>query len=364
MAMDMEQFALFKACWEKSGGDVLRTATLMGCSEKTVKKYCRQLQFAEFMGVGKEVPPQIIQTQTQEIDIPKLISDVVVQVERKIPSLSDLQDFIREEVKKENKLTIEIRKPDGSIKILEGVLPISFPRIIALAQARRNILLVGPAGCGKTFIAEKVAEALGLAFSSLSVSIGMSESQLAGWLVPTGEGGKFEYRRAPFVQAFEEGGVFLLDEVDAGDSNTMTFINTALANSFMSIPNRYNNPIARKHPDFVCIAAANTYGTGADRMYVGRNQLDEATLDRFRVGTIEMDYDEQVERAIVRGDILEWGWGVRARVRASKMRRNVSTRFLRDLTIMAESSPEFYGTREQWKEVLVQGWTVDEVAHI
>jgi hypothetical protein len=40
---------------------------------------------------------------------------------------------------------------------------------------------------------------------------------------------------------------------------------------------------------FVCIAAANTFGTGADRQYVGRNQLDESTLDRFRIGQIELD---------------------------------------------------------------------------
>jgi hypothetical protein len=41
------------------------------------------------------------------------------------------------------------------------------------------------------------------------------------------------------------------------------------------------------------IAAANTYGRGADRLYVGREQLDASSLDRFGFWT--MDYSEDVE---------------------------------------------------------------------
>jgi MoxR-like ATPase len=52
----------------------------------------------------------------------------------------------------------------------------------------------------------------------------------------------------------------------------------------------------KRHPDFICIAAGNTYGTGADRQYVGRNQLDGATLDRFVF--LDWDYDEDLELEI------------------------------------------------------------------
>ena len=48
--------------------------------------------------------------------------------------------------------------------------------------------------------------------------------------------------------------------------------------------------------DCAIIATANTYGLGADRVYVGRNQLDGATLDRFIV--IDVDYDEALEMAL------------------------------------------------------------------
>ena len=276
----------------------------------------------------------------------------------------EIRDFITEGISQKIRPTkIIIENKSGAVKELEGVLPSVFPKILALAQARLNILLVGPSGCGKTHIAAKVAEALDLPFDSRSVSIGMSESQLAGWLVPQ-DGGAFGYRRSSFIQFYEEGGVFLLDEIDAGDPNTLVFINTALSNNYIAVPNRVDNPRATRHEDFVCIAAANTYGTGADRMFVGRNQLDEATLDRFRVGTVEMDYDPIVERSIVRGDILDWGLKMRASVRGAKLRRTVSTRFLRDMTLMAESSPEHFGSQKEWKTTLISGWTIDEVRHL
>jgi len=41
-------------------------------------------------------------------------------------------------------------------------------------------------------------------------------------------------------------------------------LNSALANGKMAVPNRPEKPFATKHPDFVCIAAVNTLGTGAE----------------------------------------------------------------------------------------------------
>jgi len=80
-----------------------------------------------------------------------------------------------------------------------------------------------------------------------------------------------------------------LDEMDAGNANVITSINQALANGYCAFP----DGMITKHEDFVIIASANTYGTGANREYVGRTQLDAATLDRFAV--IDWNYDEALE---------------------------------------------------------------------
>jgi cobaltochelatase CobS len=256
---------------------------------------------------------------------------------------------------------LEVRWPDDSVSRVSGRAHAEFPWALQLAVCRKNILLVGPAGSGKTHLAAQVAKAMGLPFAFVSCTAGMSEGQLLGRLLPTGDAGRFEYVRSDFIRCYEEGGMFLFDEIDAADPNTLLIVNAALANGHVALPNRPDNPLARRHPDFVAVAAANTYGTGADRQYVGRNQLDESTLDRFRIGQVEMDYDPEVEKELCPDDALRQRLlGYRARVREAKLRRVVSTRFLRDAFDMKRVG----ASDEQIDAALFRGWSTDEVAKV
>jgi cobaltochelatase CobS len=163
------------------------------------------------------------------------------------------------------------------------------------------------------------------------------------------------------VRCYEDGGVFLFDEIDAADSNTLLVLNSALANGQMALANRPDAPVARKHPDFVAIAAANTFGTGADRQYVGRNQLDESTLDRFRIGQVEMDYDPDEEAALCPDDDLRTRLqGYREAIRANRLRRVVSTRFLRDAFVMTRAGD----SDADIDAALFAGWSADEVRKV
>lgn len=248
-------------------------------------------------------------------------------------------------------------KQGNKTKKVKGVFPEEFPRMVQLASQRIPIMLVGPAGCGKTFITAKIAEALGLEAYDQSCSEGISESTFTGWLLPTGASGKFEYVPSPFITAYEKGGVFLLDEMDSADANLLTFLNKAIANDYFFLPQRYKNPKVVKHPDFVPIAAANTYGSGADAQYVGRNALDAATLDRFKAGLITMDYSAPVEEALIDGDILEWGRNIRNKIKQHNLFRIMSTRVMKDLTKMKEA---YDWGREDWEESYFANWTDDE----
>ena len=108
-----------------------------------------------------------------------------------------------------------------------------------------------------------------------------------------------------------------MDEIDAGNANVLTIINAALANGSYRFPNTEK---VEKHKDFVMFAAANTFGRGADRLYVGRNQLDAATLDRF--GVVEFNYDETLERYLAGNDL--WVDRVqRVRKKAFELRERV-----------------------------------------
>src|SRR5690606_33437279 len=84
-------------------------------------------------------------------------------------------------------------------------------------------------------------------------------------------------------------------------------------------------PILR-NTNFRMVATANTVGNGADRVYIGRNELDAASLDRF--ATLTVDYDLNLERAFCNGNTkwLEHVWSVRKRVSEKNIRHVVSTR--------------------------------------
>ena len=252
-------------------------------------------------------------------------------------------------------VTIEVKRPDGSTVKVDGHTRPEFQDVLMMASVGLNILLVGAAGCGKTHLAHQVAEALGRPFASISCTAGMSESQLTGWLLPS-EGGAFEYVPSDFVTMYENGGVFLFDEVDAADPNTLLFINQALANGSFYLPQRKGRTQVKRHSDFVCIAAANTFGTGANMVYAGRERLDESTLDRFRAGTVLLDYDTKFERGVVDPEVLAWGWAVRKKISDLRLSRVMSTRFLLDATKLVKAGRSL----EQIKSTYFTGWKADE----
>lgn len=248
-------------------------------------------------------------------------------------------------------------KDGDKIRKVKGTLPAEFQRMVELASARIPILLVGPAGCGKTYLCEKLAEALDMDFSDQSCSEGMSESVFNGLLLPIGKGGEFKHVPSPYMERYEKGGVMLLDEIDAGDANLFTYINKSIANTSYTVAQRWTNPVVKKSKDFVLAAAANTFGTGSDAMYVGRNQLDAATLDRFKIGMITMDYSKEVESELGTPELCEWAWKVRAAIRAHGVRRIMSTRVIKDL---GEMTRRYGWKKDSWERAYFAGWSEDD----
>jgi hypothetical protein len=95
---------------------------------------------------------------------------------------------------------------------------------------------------------------------------------------------------------------------------------------------------------------------------VGRNQLDESTLDRFRIGQVEIGYDESgIEPALCPDDDLRTRLqGYRKQVMACRIRRIVSTRFLRDAYVMKQVG----FTDADIDNALMAGWSPDEVTKV
>ena len=143
-----------------------------------------------------------------------------------------------------------------------------------------------------------------------------SEFKLTGFVDAQGRIVSTEFRKA-----YEYGGLFLFDEIDGSYPQAVLAFNAALANDYMDFPDRR----VTRHKDFYCIAAANTFGQGADRQYVGRNQLDAASLDRFVF--LEWNYDENLESKLASN--LSWTkhvQSIRKFVHENKIRHVVSPR--------------------------------------
>lgn len=238
----------------------------------TKSKGKKSEQLSGFGILLDEVEKSVNETIYKTIN--ETIEDVKQDLERQV-----------EEIKSGRPLCVEYK---DKTKVLTGLKHKNLDKLITLVGANQNVLLVGMAGTGKTKGAEQVAEALDLPFYCISVGSQTSKSDLLGYTDANGN-----YVATAFRNAFENGGVFVMDEIDAGNSNVLIVLNSALSNDVCAFPDK----MVKKHEDFHFIATANTYGNGADRTYVGRNQLDGATLDRFTV--LDWDIDEELENALV-----------------------------------------------------------------
>lgn len=204
-----------------------------------------------------------------------------------VEAVSKIVDAKMEEFRKNTVKVIEVKQPGKLPNKVIGVCHKLTEQIANICNLGVHQMLVGPAGGGKTTCCEKVSEILDLSFFPMSVGPQTTKSDLLGFIDAAGN-----YHTTPLREAFENGGLLLLDEVDAANAGVLTIINALLANGYCSFP----DGVKQRNESFRCICACNTYGRGADRQYVGRNQLDAATLDRFAV--VDFDYDEDLERAI------------------------------------------------------------------
>lgn len=195
-----------------------------------------------------------------------------------------------------------IRHDDGDTQlgVLKGRNHYKFDQLVKAASVRgygghrKNILLKGPAGSGKSTAGVKLAELLKLDFTYIGQTL--MPHTIEGY-VRQGDG---EYQSTPFVDTYRNGGVLMMEEVDGWSPQAVLVANPALANGHMVLP---NGEYVTRHKDCVIIACANTWGTGATTEYVGRNKLDAAFLDRFGI-RIDWGYDDALERAAANNDDL------------------------------------------------------------
>ena len=179
--------------------------------------------------------------------------------------------------------TIEYKVPEHGT--IAEVTHEEFETVLNFVMANEPVMLVGPAGTGKNVICKQVAKILNLDFHFSNAVT--QEYKLTGFIDANGT-----YQETEFYKAFKNGGLFMLDEIDASIPEVLVILNAAIANRYFDFPNGK----IEAHENFRVIAAGNTYGLGASYQYVGRNQLDAASLDRF--AQVEINYSPRIEEAL------------------------------------------------------------------
>ncbi len=167
--------------------------------------------------------------------------------------------------------------------------------VVKSLQLTNKAMLVGPAGTGKTFMIGSIAERMSLPFYKYSCSRDSSVHDLLGYKQPKSE----TYLETTFLKAYENGGIFLVDEYDAMSGDMALFFNgIADGSKFLSVPHRDEKPQAIKHKDFYLVMCGNTWGKGSTD-YSGKDFQDMALMDRFRFCRHYIGYHTTLEQQFI-----------------------------------------------------------------
>lgn len=230
-----------------------------------------------------------------------------------------------------------------------GIFHNQFENVLKLVNLNLPVFITGPAGTGKNFMAEQVASALNIPFYYTS-SI-TQEYKLTGFI----DGGGV-YHETEFYKALTNGGLFMLDEMDASIPECLIILNGALANGYFDFPTGR----VKAHKDFRVICAGNTVGLGADSTYTGRNVIDGATLDRFVL--VDMDYDKRVEEMLCpMEDYRNFVYELREAIDKNKLTYIVGMRCLKNGYVMLKNG---FDKDFVVKSCITKGWSIDDITMI
>lgn len=185
------------------------------------------------------------------------------------------------------------------------------PRLVGRERERRiierslrlgqHLLIEGPVGVGKTFLATTLLRELGIRYHRVDGDSRFTEQKLTGWFDPplVLERG---YRRdcfieGPLLEAMLEGSVLFINELNRMPEGVQNILLPVLDEGVLQVPKLGG---FNASPGFVVIATQNP------SEYIATQSLSEAALDRFE--SVHLDYQSrQEELEILRGSAGENG---------------------------------------------------------
>lgn len=223
-------------------------------------------------------------------------------------NIRQLDETVLEEIKKNQTVVISVPSLDLEVQLskADSEIPNVFT-IIDDVLAGNNVYLIGAAGAGKTYTAERVAAILKRELLMINCSQYTSPTEIVGGQTIEG------YKEGKLIRAWKDGKILILDEMPRLDPNTAGLFNDALSKSShtrSAISSRINSanpeePPFERNNNFGLIATGNVYpNTPPAQQYLANNQQDLSLLDRFSGSVYETEYDRRTDEITVRYEFL------------------------------------------------------------
>lgn len=188
--------------------------------------------------------------------------------------------------KKRYKMALEAKNKDE-------VYHVKYDDVLKLIITGFHPMLVGPSGVGKTYSVRQIAKQLNLPLYNIGF-VSDEHEKITGFIDASGN-----YQETDFYRAFKYGGICFFDEIDNSESKALIELNKILERTGYLDYIFPNGERVKAHPNFVVVAASNTWGDGSSLKYTAREMLDSSTLERFIRETY--DRDEVQEKNILKG---------------------------------------------------------------
>lgn len=182
----------------------------------------------------------------------------------------------KEEAPEEKDAKTKIEKP----KIAFVETDNEIKEIVYAIQNRKNVLLIGPTGCGKTFLIEELARTYGKKLYTVNCDIELDKSEVLGKYEV--KDGKTVWVQGILPQAMSEGAWIVYDEVNMSKPEVFSSSHSAFDHRRQLTIKEHQNEMISAHPEFRVFATMNPE-------YAGTLELNYAFRRRFEI-IIKMDY--------------------------------------------------------------------------
>lgn len=147
--------------------------------------------------------------------------------------------------------------------------------VLLSVTLKKPVLLKGPAGSGKTKMAESLSQFFNQPMHSINCSVDLDAESLLGFKTIVQKNGQtiIEFEEGPVVKAMKQGHLLYIDEINMAKAETLPILHSVLDYRRM-LTNSFTGEVIQAHPDFSVVAAIN-------EGYIGTAPMNEALKNRF-----------------------------------------------------------------------------------